>query len=776
MNLFFSKIKELLRLYQFIWWILIYTNARAQEEFNGPFKSWANVKTRFGAKGDGKNDDTRSLQLALDSLSDWQVQFNIGPRGYAVVYLPAGKYKITSTLLLRGKIGVKIVGEDPEKTVILWQGPEKDTMFWANGSAYFSVSRMSWDRGGRKEMEAIGLHWQSVWRSPQNNSSAALNIEFLDLVFREGFFKGISGGTQYEGTNANDSEVLIKRCVFNKCTRAGVAIRGYNALDYWIWYCRFIQCAIGVECNSGNYHVYSSYFKQSLSADVMNTNCYYSSVRYCYSTGSALFSFDNGKSSNPFKRIFQENTIIDPKQNPIQYYHAGKITLIDNYCRVPVNSPVKAFLIYDTWAATNYTVLEVGNTLENFKNTYQMPVNNYKIYRGGSRRRALDSENAFLARIPSTPLWKKRTVYEVPPGAGTAIIQPILNKANALKNKAIVHFPFGRYYLDKALVLQKNSDIRIIGDGLIYASVLIPRKKGNTFENGSVFKIYGPSSVNVKDLDIQTVDNQVDKSRAILIFNADQPSSSCLIDQLYSVTDSTIVINGYDHLVVQKTNSFFSDGNYVKGGVGSQKKTSQLRMQCFGGQFAGTRVTNNAYFFASDCWWEGSSRIPLDLSGEGTFLVQGAMIAPRMADSNTTVRVNKFNGKIGLMDMYLQGGLEINPDNPLLKLMVWNIHFYHKRRPLLFLKKVGNFNSFFGGITSQCFETGDPACADILNTSDIEINIGNTAQFIEEFIQDLRITKPLEYTSQPASRSNLYFSRVSVSGAFSAAIVFDKVN
>lgn len=28
--------------------------AQQGEEFSGPFQSWANVKTRFGARGDGK--------------------------------------------------------------------------------------------------------------------------------------------------------------------------------------------------------------------------------------------------------------------------------------------------------------------------------------------------------------------------------------------------------------------------------------------------------------------------------------------------------------------------------------------------------------------------------------------------------------------------------------------------------------------------------------------------------------------------------------------------
>lgn len=745
-----------------------------QEEFNGPYKSWANVKTRFGAKGDGKADDTRAIQTALDSLSDRAVQFNIGPRAYSVIYIPAGTYKITSTLVLRGKIGFKLVGEDPLKTILNWQGPDRDTLLWSNGSAFYSISRLTWDPGGRKGLNGIGLHWQSVWRSKQNNSSAAMNIEFKDLVFRNGFSTAIAGGTKSEGTNSNDSEILISRCVFNGCTEAGIAIKGYNALDYWIWYCRFINCSIGVECNSGNYHVYYSYFKKSIRSDVMNTNSYYNSVRYCYSTGSTAFSFDHGKSSNTFKRIFQSNTIIDPKQVPIQYFHSGKVTLIDNYCRVPVNSTIKAFLTYDTWAATQYAVLDVGNVFENFKDIYQMPVRNYKIYRGATRRRVLDSETQFLQRMPAVPARIHRTVYEVPPGASAAVIQPIINKASALRKKAVVHFPFGIYKIEKAIVLPQKSDIQIEGDGLIYSSALIITKNKNTFENGSVFKILGPSTVSIKDMDLQTPDGQADKSRAVAILNVDQPNSVCMIDQLYAGKDSSIVVIGYDNMMIQKTNSFFSAGNYLVGGKASVNGSRPLRMQCFGGQFAHTNVSNNAYFMATDCWWEGNSRIPLDLNGQGTLMIQGNMIAPYGADSNTTVRINKFRGKIALMDMYIQGGLEVYPDNPALKLMVWNINFYHRRRPLGFLTRKESYQAFFGGLTGQCFDTGDPACNDFFNAPDQEVNVEDTPRFLEEFIGMWRSAVPVRYTARAAGVTNINISRISISEMFSAAIVLDQ--
>src|SRR5215203_2624118 len=107
---------------------LISSQAQERDVFVGPFKSWANVKQRFGVTGDGKADDTEKLQLALDNLSNPATSFNMGDKGYMTLYLPAGIYKISKTLVLRGKIGVSIIGEDPGKTTILWAGKSNDTM------------------------------------------------------------------------------------------------------------------------------------------------------------------------------------------------------------------------------------------------------------------------------------------------------------------------------------------------------------------------------------------------------------------------------------------------------------------------------------------------------------------------------------------------------------------------------------------------------------------------------------------------------------------------
>ncbi len=131
-------------------------------------------------------------------------------------------------------------------------------------------------------------------------------------------------------------------------------------------------------------------------------------------------------------------------------------------------------------------------------------------------------------------------------------------------------------------------------------------------------------------------------------------------------------------LYVQKDNSFFSSGNYISGGPLMQSGKGTARVSCFGGQFARLTVKQNARFLAKDCWWEGPERVPLNLEGSGSVSIDGAMIAPANNDSLPTIRVGKFKGDISLLNMYVQGGLSVEPANPGLNLLVWNIHFYHK--------------------------------------------------------------------------------------------------
>ena len=559
--------------------ILFAAGLSAQEEFNGPLPGWANVKTRFGAKGNDKDDDTKAIQMAIDSLTQPIINYNTGKKAYMVIYLPAGVYNVSSTLTLKGKIGISFIGESPLTTIIKWKGPDSDTIFTANGSAYFKISRLTWDANGRKDMEALGIHWKDRINNERSQSIAQSNIEVSDNVFTGNCKYGISGGTVLgEGTNNMDAEISIRRCVFNNCA-TGIQIKGYNALDYWVWDCSFIKCDFGIKCNSGNYHVYRSYFSNCY-ADVENTNSYYTSLRGCYSENSSHFSYDQGASSNPFKRIFQNNTVIAPKLIPIISYHLGKITLLDNFFDSSSSKSVKAFVETGSWASGNYQVLSVNNRYRNVKavqfNTASSSLFSYNDNTGVAIQK---KEVAFINTQDKMPAAVKRQVFTVPAGAHSKQIQELVNQAVKLKgSRPIVYFPLGKYILDEPLVVVAGADLQLIGEGYLYSTILLPSP---VFPKAkALINVKGPTSVVIRDMQLGDFNSSGSGTNSIQFSNTDQPGSQAFVEQLYTNSHRSIHADGLDYLYIQESNSFFSDGKLITGGPLVQKGKGTAGLYC----------------------------------------------------------------------------------------------------------------------------------------------------------------------------------------------------
>ena len=743
----------------------------AQEEFNGPLPGWANIKTRFGATGDGIHDDTKAIQKALDSLTQPLINFNTGQTAFMVIYLPAGTYIISSTLVLKGKIGVSFIGESPASTIIKWKGAPKSTMLLATGSAYFKISRFTWNAGGLTDIEAVGLHWRANETNAVSKSSAPVNIEISDNIFTGNCKYGIGGGTvPGEGVNQMDSEISIRRCIFKNCTEAGIYIKGYNALDYWIWDCQFLDCKDGISNNYGNYHVYRSYFKGSKLADLHNTNGYYISVRGCFSDKSYIFSHDEGGSSNPFKRVFQSNVVIAPSNIPIELYHLGKITMLDNQFDAATRPAVQTFLQTGSWAKGNYEVMSLNNTFKD-KIPVKFTSGPNKIFSSGDKLEIAPAKTdaaAFISRQEKMPAAVKRDIIAVPAGAGSARIQELINAAARLKGKRpVLYFPYGKYIIDKPLQFPAGCDIQVTGEGYLYASVLIPSP---AFPAGkSLLEVEGPTAFAIKDIQLGNFTSMKAGVYGIQFRHVDQANAQAFIEQLYTNSQHSIDAAELDYLYIQETNSFYSYGNSITGGPLVQQGKGTAVLYTFGGQFAGATVDRNARLVAKDCWWEGPARKPLDLTGNGFVSIDCAMIAPVGADSGTTVAVNRFSGNISLSNMYLQGGISVAEANPGLNLFLWNIHFYHALNPLKFITAGASYKAAFMGLTTQCFTPGDAKCNDIFTIEDLTKGNIDLASFYVKMQEDNRAAMPRIYTARtnPGS-SSVFVSRVSAGDCISA--------
>jgi hypothetical protein len=745
--------------------------SQGREEFAGPYNSWANVRTRFHVHGDGITDDTKAIQRAIDSLTCYPTGINMGRRRYSVVYLPAGTYCISMPLRFQGQMGVTLIGEDPERTVIKWIGKDSNTMFWGDGSAYFKVSRLTFDAGGKKGIEGVGIHWLDKWNTPQTRSYAVLNNEVSDCIFF-GMGVGIGGGSEggKDGTGWNDSEITIRRCTFSGCTEAALWIRGFNALDYWVWDCKFLNCFMGIKSRHGSYHAYRCFFTGSTICDFNTTEGYYTSIRGCYSENAGAFSIDGRTSSNPFKRIFQDNIVIRPKKLPIEYYHLGKLTFWGNRITATVDTTYPFTVNTKSFATGIYEVLSLHNVY-GYKDPIHIGSTPNHLYSFGDKKENVEpSAKAFLSAMDLIPPKVERPVFEVPADADAATIQTLINKAaEATGRRPVVHFGTGIYLLDRTLTIPAGSDMQLVGDGLLFASIL-RKKAGSPFSGNAMILVKGPSTVDIRDMQIGW-DGEKEHPAGIVFENVDQPGAQAHIDQLYSHADTSLAIIGMDNLYVEKNNSFFSEGNFISGGDAVKKGAGTARLSCYGGQFARLKVLDNARFLARDCWWEGPDSNVLDLQGSGTICIDGAMVAPDGHDSSSAIHIGGFNGRISLLNMYVQGAITPRLDNPNLDLLLWNIHFYFKMDPLAFLRNGGKSRAAFVGLTTQCFRPEDPACKEILSIPDRLLNVKDALAALDQGTAYDRESRPVLLKNLPPGVSNIYITRVSLPAAAGKGIV-----
>jgi hypothetical protein len=105
-----------------------------------------NLKTQFGAKGDGVTDDTQALLKAIDSITS------------GVIYLPAGTYILTAVINIRKQIVIR--GDGQAKTILRFpksltdlygntyvEGSWVGTSQYSHGTGFINIG--GWDPTGR---------------------------------------------------------------------------------------------------------------------------------------------------------------------------------------------------------------------------------------------------------------------------------------------------------------------------------------------------------------------------------------------------------------------------------------------------------------------------------------------------------------------------------------------------------------------------------------------------------------------------------------------------
>jgi hypothetical protein len=593
-------------------------NQAVDEEFVGPFPSWANAKTDFGASGNGATDDTAALQNALNALRPYT--------GKAVLYLPAGVYRITQTLNVSRATNseskdIIILGEDPATTTLRWDGPTNGLMMEYQ-AWYAKMGRLTFDGAGRAKT-AIA-----------HGAMFSTHNEFSDMVFTNLAF-GIEAGTTNGQGNA---ECVVERCRFANCSLAGISIQNWNSLDWFIWDCEFDDCHLGVSniYGSGNYHVYQSLFRNSGLADMSIGNTEYFSIRDNTSIGSQAFFTAAGNGSCALVTL-QGNTVVNPGGTPVQLNDRGPLLLLDNHLQDYQGGAVNAV----NWAG----FVSVGNT---FTATNAVQANPAGIFLDDVV--TLEKLPVTLPKLPGTLPNLKRPVIDLAGPTNSAGLQAAINKAAALSGqRPVVHLPAGIYAINQTVTIPAGCDVQLVGDGARSAL----RWAGSNA--GPVLRLAGPARATLRDFIVFGTYNSF-LADGIEIDNCDQPGARVHFEQVdvRQASGAGFLAEGLVNANVD-LNDFYHSGNAVGvqvKGVGRPFSSSSGRVAIFGGASSvndlSYDVSDGGNLLARDIWYEtGNTNQPLFMrcTNSGWFTLHGANIGPAWSQTNLpTVEVSNFVG------------------------------------------------------------------------------------------------------------------------------------
>ena len=163
-----------------------------------------NVKD-FGAKGDGRTDDTAALQKAADAAAR-----ELSTHGTATLNFPKGRYVISKRILLN-KIHLR-----GDHAVIIQKNPAEDIFYydfaWNTCVSGFEL------RGGRNQI--------SFWNA--NTEKGMLKIRDCRFFTASGIAAGTRPGT-------NSTLFTVSNCLFYKCMQAVVSYCDWTSIrELWV--------------------------------------------------------------------------------------------------------------------------------------------------------------------------------------------------------------------------------------------------------------------------------------------------------------------------------------------------------------------------------------------------------------------------------------------------------------------------------------------------------------------------------------------------------------
>ena len=609
------------------------------DEFVGPFASWTNVKTAYGAVGDGVVDDTDALQRGLDKLS------SEGP--VKTLFFPSGVYRITKTLRLHNTIYVSVIGEDPDNTIIRWTGPGRGVMIHIDAVAYSRFNRLTWDGQNQAEVAVDQAKSNSLPHFDTGNEYA------------EDIFKDVGYGIRAGNLNIGAAETSVVRSRFIRNSKAGIITRNFNALDWWVWYSYFEDCGVGVtnDPGAGNFNVYNSVFKRSRLADIRIENTSFYSIRNNYSINSKVFYLSKGAGQNGALTVIQGNTILDTEDDAaIQIRDFGPVSMYDNVIRSRKGA-IGPAIVHSTFGAVD--TLTVGNTF-----TVDDPIR--------ATGRWITDDNKTVPRshinpaepvIPFKYVSKNRRVFDVPAGADVSVVQQAIKNAGKLCGKRpIVHLPAADYRFNRTLVAPANCDVQIVGDGGF--TTLGWNGQGG----GPVITLQGPSKSTLRDLKV----SGERRGDGIVIENADQPGSRVYMQGtiVNVASQNGLIVDGLDytrvdlrsftHQMINGSSVKVIGGPSVASGVNLGGRTTLIAGASANNHLS-YEVTQGGRLVVKDFWYE-TGELPgyIKLTGDSAVTFEQARVYTRTNTSTPSVDIQDYKGRATLIGLDLEDKVRIS--------------------------------------------------------------------------------------------------------------------
>ena len=615
-------------------------------EFTGPFASWVNVKTAFGAKGDGLTDDTAAIQKAFNSINS--------SGNNPVLWFPAGTYVLSSTLTLTHLNSFSIRGEDPTSTILKWAGPNGATMLQTDASTYFRISRLTMDGSGKA---ATAEDFTTLSNSPGGYYSTFNEISDQHII-------GVTTGIKLSVA----AETTIERVFFDGLSGYGVTLGNFNTLNIFINDSLFKNCGTGVSNipGAGNFVVTNSYFERSAVADLSIGNTGYFTSRHNTSSGSTAHFVAGNAGQNAAQITIQNSTILDPSSVPFQIGNEGPLMLIDNVIRM--QDPSQPAVVTTDIASMTTNILSFGNTYT----TSQSPRTQGEPSLHGTYQ-SYDDSVVDPALIPNVtipanvyiPPNLHRTVYEVSTNGNGGEIQNQIDKAISDGGlNSVVHIPAGQHRIYNTISVPAGSNIQLLGDDVTFSYVL-----WNGSGTGPLLQLNG-SNVTVEDLFLAREGGSIVDGVALSI--DDQPSTNVMVDQaeLQQFNAYSVNFDGIEHANAELFSTYtlgsitgvnVVGGPYRTSGAGSLGITNfysgSLQSEAMSTSFS---VNNGGKLMIQDNWHDGGGTSPRNfvLSGRGTVTEQVGMVD---MNSNQPFEIDDFQGKVTLIGLSFTGGFLTQP-------------------------------------------------------------------------------------------------------------------